>query len=223
MPQSTQVPRIALFVIEGGFSMGHIINYGIYKNNINKNEVQEYWDNYVSHEAWQEGSTGLPKKIRWIDKICNSMTEAEEYIEKHDDGWYDQLAVRFRDTDVVPKTSATKEKLLMQIERYKLKKKEYNEIHSFANCKAEFISCPFCKSKISKLHLVRKHNITGTYGCPICNASDIRADYIIKKLQTFQIRIDKWGELLKEEERKLAKKVSAKAEVKWLVKIEYHV
>ena len=56
----------------------------------------------------------------------------------------------------------------------------------------------------------------------MCNANDIRAEYIINQLKVFQDRIDKWQKQLNEENRRLAKKVASKAKIKWLVKIEYH-
>lgn len=30
-------------------------------------------------------------------KVLKNRTEAEQYIEQHDNGWYDQIAVRFKD------------------------------------------------------------------------------------------------------------------------------
>lgn len=101
--------------------MSHEVRYGIYDENVDKGYVQSYWDEYVSHEDWQEGCTGLHKKIRWIDHICDTDEEATAYIEQHDSGWYDQLAVKFRDTSSIPKNSATKEKLEKQIASYKSK------------------------------------------------------------------------------------------------------
>ena len=47
--------------------MSHEVRYGIYDENVDKGYVQSYWDEYASHEDWQEGCTGLHKKIRWID------------------------------------------------------------------------------------------------------------------------------------------------------------
>ena len=201
--------------------MSHEVRYGIYDENVDKGYVQSYWDEYVSREDWQEGCTGLHKKIRWIDHICDTDEEATTYIEQHDNGWYDQLAVKFRDTSSIPKNSATKEKLQKQIASYKAKKEEYDKAHSIANQKAAFISCPHCKSKLAKDYLISNSHIRRE-GCPVCNAIDIRSEYILKQLKAFQDRIDEWQKKLKEEEIRLAKKVAHKAKVKWLVKIEYH-
>ena len=202
--------------------MSHEVRYEIYDENVDKEYVQSYGDEYVSHEGWQEGCTGLHKKIRWIDHICDTDEEAWAYIEQHDSGWYDQLAVKFRDTSNIPKNSATKDKLVRQIDSYKAKKDEYDKAHSIVNQKATFISCPCCKSKLAKDYLISNRSHIMREGCPVCNVNDIRAEYILKQLKVFQDRIDKWQKELKEEERRLAKKVARKAKVKWLVKIEYH-
>ena len=52
--------------------MGHNIHYATYPENINKQVVQYEWDEYAAHEDWQEGCSGLPGKIRWIDHICDT-------------------------------------------------------------------------------------------------------------------------------------------------------
>jgi len=109
-----------------------------------------------------------------------------------------------------------------QIASYKAKKEEYDKAHSIANQKAAFISCPYCKSKLSKDYLISNRSRPRLEGCLVCNANDIRAEYIINQLKAFQDRIDKWQKQLNEEERRLAKKVASKAKIKWLVKIEYH-
>lgn len=202
--------------------MSHEVRYEIYDENVDKQWVQSYWDEYVSHEDWQEGCTGLHKKIRWIDHICDTDEEAAAYIEQHDSGWYDQLAVKFRDSSSIPKNSATKEKLEEQIASYKVKKEEYDKSHSIATQKAAFISCPYCKSKLAKDYLISNRTRPRLEACPVCNANDIRAEYIHRRLKAFQDRIDKWQTELNEENRRLAKKVASRAKVKWLVKIEYH-
>lgn len=122
--------------------MSHEVHYGIYDENVDKKEVQSYWDDYASNEDWQEGCSGLSKKIRWIDYVCDTEEEAEVYIKQHDSGWYDQLAVKFRDTSSIPKNSVTKEKLEKQIASYKAKKEEYDKNHSIANQKGCIYQLP---------------------------------------------------------------------------------
>lgn len=202
--------------------MGHNIHYATYPENVNKKIVQNEWDEYAAHEDWQEGCSGLPGKIRWLDHVCDTPEEAEEYISSHDKGNYDQSAVKFRDTNSIPTSSAKKKSLIKQIASYEEKKKLFNQAHSLANQKSDFISCPYCKSKLARQYLGKVHSRIASEGCPVCGAKDIRASYVQERLKNFQERIDKWRAQLKEEERYLAKKVSTKASIKWLVKVEYH-
>lgn len=94
--------------------------------------------------------------------------------------------------------------------------------HSLANLKSEFISCPKCRSKLSRQYIGRSNSRFHNEGCPVCGETDIRAPYIHDQLKSFQDKIDKWLQQLKEEELYLAKKISSKVKIKWLVKIEYH-
>lgn len=202
--------------------MGHNIHHATYPENINKKPVQAEWDEYAAREDWQEGCSGLPSNIRWINHVCNSMEDAEKYIRDHDTGWYDQFAVKFKDTDSITTTSSKKETLLKQIASYKDKKKVFDMEHSLANLKSEYISCPKCRSKLARQYIGRSNSRFHNEGCPVCGETDIRAPYIHDQLKSFQDKIDKWQQQLKEEELYLAKKVSSKVKIKWLVKIEYH-
>ena len=76
--------------------MGHIINHAIYSKKVNKKAVQTEWDEIAARDDREEGCSGLPRSIRWIEHLCASEEEALSYIESHDSGWYDQLAVMFR-------------------------------------------------------------------------------------------------------------------------------
>lgn len=203
--------------------MGHQIHYSSYPEKVNKKSVQRFWDDYAAHEDWQEGCIGLSRDIRWIDHVCESEEDAEAYISIHDRGGYDQLAVKYKDTSGIPTTSATKERLIRQIESYRAKYAEYDKAHSVTNQKAILITCPFCNSKLAKAYLGKARGRVRANGCPVCEATDIRAEYVVKQLASFEEKIATWSTELKEEEKKLAKKVSNKAQIKWLVKVEYHV
>ena len=202
--------------------MGHNIHYATYPETVNKKIVQNEWDEYAAHEDWQEGCSGLPGKIRWLDHVCDTPEKAEEYISSHDKGNYDQLAVKFRDTNSIPTSQAKKKSLIKQIASYEEKKKLFDQVHSLANQKSDFISCPYCNSKLDRQYLGKANSRIASEGCPVCGAKDIRASYVQERLKNFQERIDKWRAQMKEEERYLAKKVAAKAPIKWLVKVEYH-
>lgn len=201
--------------------MGHAIEHAVYDEKVNKEKVQKHWDSIAAHEGYREGITCLPSKIKWHEHICNSREEAEVYIREHDNGWYNQLAVKFRDTESIPKISAVKERLLKQIQNYREKAFEYDKAHVITAQKAEFISCPQCKSKLAKAYMGKTTGRVNS--CPVCGMKDIRAEYILNQLKSYDDKIQKWKAELKSEEKKLAQKVADKAKIMWLVKVEYHV
>lgn len=199
--------------------MSHNIYMPVYDERVNKKAVQKYWDQTAAHDDWQEGCTGLCRDIRWIDHICANEEEAKEYIETHDKGGYDQLAVKFKSIPKEELKSSTLERLQKQIKSYEEKIVEYDKKHGVDTLKAEFITCPQCKSKLSKEWLVKRgHN----HRCPICGQQDIRAAYIAETLEGYKAKIREWQKQVKAEEKKLAEKLDKKAKIKWLVKIEYH-
>lgn len=80
--------------------MSHTIHIKSYDENEDKAYIQKHWDNVAAVEGAGEGSTGLGSKIRWIDSpIYKSYEEADKAISRLDRGHYDQLAVKFYDSD----------------------------------------------------------------------------------------------------------------------------
>lgn len=195
--------------------MSHNIRYDIEPEKVNRDKVQSYWDEVAAREDAVEGCSGLPGNIRWTDYTCKNEEEAKRFIENHDKGWYDQLAVKFIDTSNVKKTSSTAERLKKQILDYQQKYVDYNNMHSLTNQKAEFISCPQCSSKLSRIHL--KGN-----GCPVCGKKDIRSATVLKQLNSFTDKIDKWEKEYAAENKRLAEKAAKQGKVMWLIKVEYH-
>lgn len=193
--------------------MSHEIRYGTYPLNCNKAGVQADWDEVVGHEDYQEGASGLPSGIRWLDVTLPSYEEAKEYIEKHDRNWYDCLAVKYLDFSKVPPNKKVEElaaKVLTLTNRYREK---MNEFH-FANVKSEFIGCKTCGSKIARKHLRGNR-------CPVCSA-DMRPESTLNSIAAAKAAVEKAEANLAEEKRKYQKKCEDKAEVKWLVKVEFH-
>lgn len=188
--------------------MSHNIRYSEYPEKVNKKEVQAKWDHYVEMEDWQEGASGLPNPIRWLDKCYDSFDEAQKAIERLDNGWYDQLAVKYvsrtQDHDNVKlnelRTAATD----AMAEFNKRDKSLYPK-----TLQANLITCKKCNSKLAKDYL--KTNF-----CPVCHA-DLRPEHIIKSIKAAE---DKW----KREQKKIEDYTSkhGKKEIRWLVKIEYH-
>ena len=74
----------------------HNIRHFDYHCSHSKKQIEKHLNRFVAMEDWQEGASGLPSPIRWIDRVCKNCEEAEEYIKTHDRGWYDCLAVQYK-------------------------------------------------------------------------------------------------------------------------------
>lgn len=190
--------------------MAHNIEYAHYEENVNKMEVQAEWDDYVSREDWQEGCSGLPNKIRWINHVCDSNEQAEEYIRNHDKGWYDQLAVKYR-TTVTP-TTQTYKKLVARRQEISntLNEREHKIHYSAENTKSEYVACKCCGSRLATKY-IRSNT------CPLCKA-DLRPASALNAIETSKKMLRGIDKKIKE----LEIKASKKAKIAWLVKIEYH-
>ena len=78
--------------------MAHHVKHCSFHCSTSKKQIEKKLDHFVAMEDWEEGATGLPRPIRWIDHICKDRVEAEKYIESHDRGWYDCLAVQYKNS-----------------------------------------------------------------------------------------------------------------------------
>ena len=188
----------------------HNINHVVYSINISKEVITKEIDNHVKQETWQEGGHGLIKPIRFIDKVMSDYDTAEQFLRENDDGWYDQLAVKFKDT---PRNKSTK-KLDELTQKRKETFLEYDQLNrkvAALDFKAIFVSCKHCESKINKAYIKSNR-------CPICN-KDMRSETTLKRLESMKAKLAKIDTDIKAEERKLAEKYG---EIKWLVKYEYH-
>lgn len=203
--------------------MSHNIKHIDYPENVNKKIVKAGWDEFVRHADWQEGSSGLPGEIRWIDHICSSREEAEDYIEAHDKGWYDQLAVKYKEYSKL-ELSKTYEILKERADRLKARYVELNEKIHYKGVKSKFITCRTCESKISTEILSSEKNISTWKNrniCPICGA-DIRPESTLDIIAKAKANAIKAAKDLQIEEKKLQAKQEKKAQIRWLLKIEYH-
>lgn len=84
----------------------------------------------------------------------------------------------------------------------------------FKDAKAEYIGCRHCGSKIARKHL-RNNN------CPVCGA-DLRPESTLKAIASAYDSYNKANNRLQEEIKKENAKKRDKAEIRWLVKVEYH-
>lgn len=193
----------------------HNIQYSTYPENVDRKAVEAELDNFVRAETYQEGGHGLDHPIRWLTAdILASESAAQDYLKKHYNGWYDQLAVRFYDNDALPQTA--KEADLRK--RAGAARQKYAKLKTdfcFAGVKAAYKSCPNCGSKLSVEYLRKR--TSNVNACPLCGA-DLRTESAIAAEQTAYA---KWQKLLSDAEAEHAKKRPG-APVKWLVKIEYH-
>ena len=191
--------------------MSHNVEYHTYPENCDKSKVENEINKYVSHCTYAEGGGGLPSAIRWNDnKIYANRDEAEEAISKMDDGWYNQIAVKFKELprDV---TSAKFESLYNKKVEVVKKARTLNSEVQVKSMKSQYVSCKKCGSKLNKDFLKTNY-------CPLCQ-NDMRSDTIKNKLDTYKVKLIDLDKQLSEEYKRLTEK---KGEVKWLVKIEYH-
>ena len=185
----------------------HNIEYYDYRENVDKKAVQADLDEHVSHETWQEGGAGL-EPIRWNNYVCKNEEEARKWIEEHDSGWYDQLAVKFYDPIRGEKSPKIDELDARIQETYKVFRDRSNVIYPKIRT-SEFIGCSNCGSRLASKFLNRNT-------CPVCN-KDLRPETMLKSIEAARTKWQKAQENKKEYIEKHSKK-----EIRWLVKIEYH-
>lgn len=191
--------------------MGHEIYQYVYPESVDKKKVQAELDEMVSHRTFKEGGGhGLDQPIRWLEYVCEDRESAEEYIREHDKGWYDQLAVKFRQID--SKAALPKSLTDLRARRNEISNKLYTAQKTVAvkDFKAQLVTCKKCGSKLNKDYL-------NSNFCPLCR-NDMRSDTTKANIARLQKQIDELDGKIREAETKLAKKGT----VCWLVKIEYH-
>lgn len=197
--------------------MSHNIRYYTYGEEVDRKKVEADLSAFVAAEDWQEGCRGLPQPIRWLDVVCNSQEEAEEYIEKHDRRNYDCLAVKFRKT---PREFRKSKKYLELLERQEKAWNKYKEEDSkirLQDQKSAYVTCRHCGSKLNRLILIQKFG-PGANHCPVCKG-DLRSETVLNTIEKARNRYVQLSAEIKEEEKKASSK---NKEIKWLVKIEYH-
>ena len=192
--------------------MGHEIRHLEYADTTDKRVISADADELATRDG--DYHHGLDKAIRFIDFICEDREKAYEYISSHDKGWYDNLAVKFRE---YPKCEPTKALLTLKDRQKKEHEKRiaYEQAHSVASFKVEYIGCPHCGSKL-------KRTLLHGNSCPLCR-TELRSKTTMDTLKRYEDNIKSLSKQILEEERKINKKNEKKAKIKWLVKIEYHV
>ena len=226
--------KINYHFFQGGIIMGHAINTQVYEESVNKAELQASWDYEARMEGYLEGSSGLPRAIRWVqDPILSSQKEAEEWIESHDRGHYDQLAVRFYNKKGTKRPNKTKAHIKAE-EKLKslLAEKEDFERNPFAGRTSKTVGCKKCGCSFNHKALIDAHkhqrfgksgNLANRLYCPVCFAFLISATDQ-KRYKRLIERIEEAEKALKEQDSNYKKKCeSVNFEIQWLVKTEYHI
>lgn len=188
--------------------MGHCVDYLTFDLATSKSEITSS----CNRRAVMDGDyhSSLNNSIRFIDKVYDSREEAENAIDKMDNGWYDQIAVKYRHGQAKGKSvDALKERHKAAFIKWQKADREYH----FANAKAALITCQSCGGKIPNKYMRNKNY------CPICNA-DMRPETVRSRIAKLKANYNALGEKLAEAERQASKKSN---DIKWLVKIEYHI
>ena len=189
--------------------MGHAIDYYVTDKRSNIMSVAEKHAFYNTDRG-ENPSGSYHGNMHIHDKpICESYEDAVEHIASWDTGWYSDHAVQFKDRDALKPTKQM-ESLRMKADKIRADKAEYIKKHSIKERKSEYSGCKKCGSRLSNKHLRSNR-------CPLCGA-DLRADYIVE-------RIDKYDKDCEETLKKLEelkRKQSGKCLIRWLVKVEVH-
>lgn len=194
----------------------HNIRFSTYPEDVNKESVQDEWDQYATIEGRGKGSYGLSGKIKWHEEIiCDNYDEAVKTINEIDNCWYDQIEVKFIDNSEKPIPSSLKSKM----DRLQNEKKKYLDLfkkqhYTSENTKSKFLSCKKCNSKIAVSYLKGNH-------CPVCG-NDLRPISTLELIKKKKELINSLEATINTEEAKLKEKCSSKGRIMWLVKIEYH-
>ena len=165
-------------------------------------------------ERYSDSRGGLYEPIEFKENlILEDEDAARKWIDEHDRSYWN-VAVKFRHYKDNPKSKKL-DTLKIRCEKEREKSRDYSEAHAIKNFKSALVGCPKCNSKLNKNYIHRD-------SCPLCG-QDLRSKTTIDTLAKYDANIKDLLKQIKEEERKLNQKRQKQAEIKWLVKYEYHV
>lgn len=90
----------------------HNIEWRSYPIKRSQNSITKELDTYVRAQTYQEG--GRLDKIRWLPGVKPDELSAREYLRQQDRGWYDNLAVQYKEPN--PDTGRSRRRWLVKIE-----------------------------------------------------------------------------------------------------------
>lgn len=187
----------------------HEIRHLYFDENVSKEKISAECNEVAKQHSDCHGS--LYNSIRFFDKVCDTYDEARAFIESHDRNDYDNIAVKYKETDGL--TSKKLETLKEQKEKIR---KQYFELDSVIytdTVKSKLVTCKRCGSKISTEHWHRNT-------CPVCR-EDFRSETTLNRLKNLKQKHHLLEEKIEQELASISKK-NKNAKIKWLVKIEYH-
>lgn len=164
----------------------------------------------ICDHAKLEGD-GYSGPIHWHDEInpLPNRKAAEEWIQEHDNGRYDDHAVRYYDHTQASITPKIKD-LQAKNAELTLKLSQYTTANSVKCRKSEFIGCPCCGSKLAR-------NRLHTEFCPLCK-TDLRSKTTLNTIAEYHAKMKTNCEKIAKEQEKQ----KAARRVLWLVKYEFH-
>lgn len=184
----------------------HNIMYETYPEKTSEKAITEDVLHYVQNHGDMYGTDRVQFPT---SMVFDNYEAAQNYIDSIDHDFYGGYAVKYYDFSKMKFTKKIEE-LQVKIKDVQTKWQEYEQAHSVKNQKAVFIGCPECGSKLNRERLKAER-------CPLCHA-ELRAKTTLERLASFESRIREYEKRIGEERMKEKKK----AEVKWLVKFEYH-
>lgn len=184
----------------------HNIEYKTYPEKTSEAAINRDVVNYVRNHGDGYGTDFVSFPT---SKVFDNYNAAHDCIESIDKGFYDGFAVKYYDFSKVKNTKKIDE-LEAKIKETQEKKKEYETAHSIKAQKAALIGCPECGSKLNRERMRGEK-------CPLCY-TDLRSPTTLERLASFDSRVKDYRKKIEEERLKEKKK----AEIKWLVKFEYH-
>lgn len=186
--------------------MSHATNYLTFPEKTSLSEMTSKIQDIVAHSGDRYGTERITIPT---EKVFEDSEAAEKYISSLDNSWYQGYAVRFQMYKRKQPSVKMLELQKKRNEEYK-KQRAYLDDHSVTKQKAALIGCPKCGSKLSREYM------KGNY-CPLCRANLLSAT-VQKRLAAFDTKIEKIEQQMVAAE----KENREKADIKWLVKYEYH-
>lgn len=186
----------------------HNILYYSFPESEKCEEIEQELSVYVSHQTYQEG--GHMSKIRWLKRTpLDDVDAADEYLKKNDSGWYDCLAVRYKE----PLDNAKLREAQRKVNAAWAKVRTMEQEKYVDFLKSQFISCKECGSKLNRIFLAKPGMRVNK--CPVCGA-ELRPKSMLDRIEKAKLAAKKAEMQYKE----IAQK--SKSRIMWRVKIEFH-